>query len=89
MERAEQTDQSHFTALCTAPVRVINGNQSIAVNALLDDASTKTYLYTDIAAELRLVGETRKSTANVLNGQMDSFNTMSVEFNLESLGGKI
>ena len=89
MEKAEQTNQAHFTALRTVPVRVKNGNRSIVVNALLDDASTKTYLNADIAAELRLVGETRKITVNVLNGQMDSFETMPVEFELESLDGKI
>ena len=89
MERKEQTSRAHFTALRTEPVRVKNGNRNIVVNALLDDASTKTYLNADIAAELKLVGETRRITVNVLNGQMDSFETMSVEFELESLDGKI
>eukprot|EP00112_Aurelia_sp_Birch-Aquarium-sp1_P014565 Seg3156.4 transcript_id=Seg3156.4/GoldUCD/mRNA.D3Y31 product="hypothetical protein" protein_id=Seg3156.4/GoldUCD/D3Y31 len=64
-----------------------NGNRSIVVNALLDDASTKTYLNADVAAELGLAGETRKITVNVLNCQMDSFKTMPVEF--ESLDGRI
>ena len=89
MERKEETSRAHFTALRTVPVRVKNGNRSIVVNALLDDASTKTYLNADIAAELKLVGETRRITVNVLNGQMDSFETMPVEFELESLDGKI
>ena len=89
MEIAEQTNRAHFTALRTVPVKVKNGNQSIVVNALLDDASTKTYLNADVAAELGLVGETRKITVNVLNGQRDSFETMPVEFELESLDGRI
>ena len=89
MDLAEQTNRAHFTALRTVPVKVKNGNRSIVVNALLDDASTKTYLNADVAAELGLVGETRKITVNVLNGQRDSFETMPVEFELESLDGRI
>ena len=89
MDIAEKTNRAHFTALRTVPVKVKNGNRSIVVNALLDDASTKTYLNADVAAELGLVGETRKITVNVLNGQRDSFETMPVEFELESLDRRI
>ena len=39
-------------ALRTIPVYLKNGTRKIKVNALLDDASTKTYINSDIAAEL-------------------------------------
>ena len=59
------------------------------VNALLDDRSTKTYINSNVAAELDLQGETRKVTVNMLYGQVDSFETTPVEFELESLDGKV
>ena len=37
--------------LCTVPVIFKNVNRSLTVNALLDDASTKTYINADVAAE--------------------------------------
>ena len=41
-------------ALRTIPVYLKNGNKRLRVNALLDDASTKTYLNSDVAAEMGL-----------------------------------
>ena len=58
------------------------------VNALLHDGSTKTYINGDVAAELALEGSTQRITANVLNGEEDSFETMAVEFDLQSIDGK-
>jgi len=34
-----------FIALCTVPVALKNGAKSVCVNALLDDGSTKTYVF--------------------------------------------
>lgn len=59
------------------------------VNALLDDASTKTYINADIAAELGLQGTYQQTNVNVLNGQVKSFYTVPVVFELESLDGKV
>lgn len=36
--------------LRTVPVILKNGNRSLTVNALLDDAGTKTYINADVAA---------------------------------------
>lgn len=57
------------------------------MNALLDDASTKTYLNADIAAELGLSGEIKNVSVNVLDGQMKIFETMPVNVGLESVDG--
>ena len=73
----------------TVPLWLKNGNRSLKVNALLDDASTKTYVNADVAAELGLRGDYQKTNVNVLNGQVESFYTMAVEFQLESLDGKV
>ena len=75
-------------ALRTIPVYLRNGNKKLRVTALLDDASTKTYLNSDVAAEMGLQGEIRKVNVSVLNGQLKSFETTPVECVIESLDGK-
>ena len=46
------TETTGGVPLRTIPVYLKNGNKRLKVNALLDDDSTKTYLNTDVAAEL-------------------------------------
>ena len=75
-------------ALRTIPVYLKNGNKKLRANALLDDASTKTYLNADVAAEMGLQGELKKVNVSVLNGQLKSFETTPVECTIESLDGK-
>ena len=43
-------------ALRTIPVYLKNGNKRVRVNAVLDDASTKTYVNVDVTAGLCLKG---------------------------------
>ena len=98
-EGKEQTEQStmvtqsyvraDFIGLRTAPVILTNGGRSLKINALLDDASTKTYVNADVAAELGLQGRTEKVTVNVLNGQAESFNTKPVSVELKSVTGSL
>ena len=78
-----------FIALRTVPVVLKNGNRKMVVNAVLDDASTTTYINSDVAAELGLQGEPQKVTVNVLNGHAETFETMPVEVGLESINGKM
>ena len=54
-----------------------------------DNASSKTYINSDVAAELGLQGEDRRVTINVLNGHNDSFETKIFELKLQSVDGKI
>ena len=46
--------QTGFFALRTVPVILTNGNRAIKMNALLDEASTKSYINADVASELGL-----------------------------------
>ena len=55
----------------------------------MDEASTKTYLNTDIAAELGLHGWTEEVRVNVLNGQIETFKTQPVGFELLSVDQKV
>lgn len=80
--------RTEFIALRTVPVILKNGTRSLKVNALLDDASTKTYINADVAAELELHGKTEKVTVNVLNGQVETFETKPVNVTLESVNSK-
>ena len=73
--------------LRTIPVYLRNGGRRLMVNALLDDASTKTYLNTDVAAEMGLRGRLQRVNVSVLNGQLESFETAPVECIIESLDG--
>ena len=62
--------------------------EKIIVNAVLDDASTTNYVNNDVAAELGLQGIPQKVTVNVLNGHIETFETMAVEVGLESINRK-
>ena len=86
---ANNVTTTDFIALRTVPIILKNGNLSIKVNALLDDASTKTYINADVAAELGLQGKTERVTVNVLNGQVETFETRPVDVQLESLIGDV
>ncbi|CAC5424073.1 unnamed protein product [Mytilus coruscus] len=80
--------KSNFVTLRTVPVILKNGNRTINVNALLDDASTKTYINADVAVELGLQGQVQKVTVNVLNDNVEIFETMPVEVRLQSHNGQ-
>ena len=76
-------------ALRTIPVILKNGSRKLKVNALLDDASTQTYVNADVAEELGLTGTFETIKVNVLNGECKSFQTMPVEFGLKSVNGDV
>ena len=78
----------NYISLRTVPVILRNGYKKVVVNALLDYGSTKTYLNSDVAAELSLQGKTEKVTVNMIIGKIDSFETMPEKFQLESLNGE-
>ena len=92
-EQMTMVSQNHiredYVGLRTVPVKVKNGDRWMTVNALLDDASTKTYINADVAAELGLKGKTEQVTVNVLNGQVETFETRPVNFELESVNGNV
>ena len=78
-----------FIGLRTVPVILINGDRCRTVNALLDDASTKTYVNADVAAKLGLTGQSEQVTVNVLNGQARTFESKPVNIELKSVKGDV
>ena len=81
--------RGEYVALRKVTVIIKNGTRRVVVKALLDDASRKTYINSDVAAELGLQGENSRVTVNVLNGQTDSLETKIFELNLQSWHEKI
>ena len=79
------SSKSGCLGLRTVPVILKNGNRSLKVTALLDEASNKTYINTDIATNLGLDGRTENVRVNVLNGQIETFETQSVSFELQNV----
>ena len=75
-------------ALRTVPVYLKSGNRRLKVNALLDDASTKTYINADVAAELGIQVHPQRVNVSVLNGQVETFETTPIECALESVDGE-
>ena len=68
---AQSSTKSHFICLRTASVILLKKDRSLQVNALLDDASTKTYVNANIAKELGFQGRTERVKVSVLNGQVE------------------
>ena len=63
----KSTVSSEFAALETVPVYLTSGKRTLKVNALLDNASSRSYLNSDVAAELGLEGRPHQLTVNILN----------------------
>ena len=85
----EHAPSTKFVALRNVPAYLTSGKRKVKVNALLDDGSSKTYLNSDIAAELELEGSPHELTVNILNDNQEKFETTVVEFTISSLNGKV
>ena len=81
--------RAEFKGLRIVPVILKNGDRSMKVKALLDDAGTKTYGNADVAADFGLKGKTEKVTVNVLSGQIETFETKPVNVELKSVTSNV
>ena len=84
---AEPALSATFVVLRTVPVYLTSGRRRIKVNILLDDGSSRTYLNSDIAAELGLEGNPHELTINVLNDHQEKLETTVVEFTMGTSNG--
>ena len=78
-----------FVGLRTVPIILKNGERSLRVNALLDEATTKTYVNADVTTKLGLQGSTKTVKVSVLNGQIETFETKPIDVTLQSLNGNV
>ena len=79
---AQGRTKPHSIGLRTVPVILLNKERSLRVNALLDDASTKTYVNANIAKKIGLQGRTEKVNVSVLNGHVETLVTKSIDVTL-------
>ena len=82
------TMNTEFIALRTVAVYLKSGQNTVKVNALLDDASSKTFINSDIAAQLGLEGMSEELTVNVLNNNQTQLESSVVDFTITSTDGK-
>ena len=72
-------------SLKTVPVVVRNCKVRMIVNVLLDDASTKAYINSDVAEQLKLKGIPKQVTVNVLNNQSKIFEMLILSLILKNI----
>ena len=63
--------------------------KQIKVNAVLDDASTVSYVNEEVAGALGLSATYEKVTVNVLNENVETFDSMPVSLILESCDANV
>ena len=68
-EEKSNGEARRWLSLRTIPVILCNGQRKIEVNALLDDASTISYISTKVKNELGLVGRTNNFPVSVIGGK--------------------
>ena len=71
----------------TVPVVLKHNSQELHVNALLDDASTDTYVTSRVADQLGLTGEQQTLSVKVLSGRTEMFRTTAVTVEIHSIDG--
>ena len=76
-------------ALRMVPVKLKNGNKELVVNALLNGASTSSYIDYDVAAELGLQGLLERVSISTMNGNVKTCQTMPVACELLSCDGTL
>ena len=65
-------------SLRTVPIWLSANGKKIKVNALLDDASSVSYVNEELAGALGLSATYEKVTVNVLNESVETFDSMPV-----------
>ena len=82
-------ENNEYIALRTVPVVLRNGNKNVRINALLDDASTMSYLNEDVENQLGLEGEEVSLSVRVLNDVCTKTKSHIVHCDLQSSDGRI
>lgn len=80
----EHCVQPETVAMRTVAVTLSHGDRQLRVNVLLDEASTRTYVNSAVAAELGLQGEYEELKVSTLNNSSNTLKTTSVTFTLTS-----
>ena len=73
----------------TVPVWLKSKGNKIKVNAVLDDASTISYVNEEVAGALGLSATYKKVSVNVLKANVETFYSMPASLTLESCDGNV
>ena len=99
-EQGIQEQSPHITTLASAqnqenvslrtvPVWLSANGRKIKVNALLDDASSVSYVNEELAGALGLSATYEQVVVNVLKESVETFDSMPVNMTLESCDGNV
>jgi len=80
---------NRHVALRTVPVIVKQDKKILVINALLDDASSSTYISEKVVKELGLDGRDENLSVGVIGGVKRRLNVKEVNFELNSMNGKV
>ena len=78
-----------WLSLRTIPVALEHKGRELIVNALLDDASTTSYVSLDVANELGLRGKRRILPIEVIGGRIQEIESQEVKMTLKSTSGDL
>ncbi|XP_065186610.1 uncharacterized protein LOC135817366 [Sycon ciliatum] len=88
LSTASKASKLIAVSMRTVPVKLRSGGKEVLVNALLDDASTDSYVSSHVACELGLTGERQHLPVKVLSGRTEVFSTTHVTVQLCSVDGE-
>ena len=83
---SDELSEDH--SLRTVPVWVKANGKKIKINAILDDASNETFLNEEVAGALGIQEPYEKVKVHVLNDSVETFESMPVAVQIESVDGQ-
>jgi hypothetical protein len=87
-QEEQAADETPRMSLRTVPAMIESHGRSLRVNALLDDASTCSYMSSEAAAKLGLKGKRRPMRVRTVNDEESDFVSARVEFRVSSCDGE-
>ena len=85
---SKQETATEAFSLRTVPVWLKVNDRKVKVNAMLDDGSNETFLNEEVAGVLGLKERYQTVTVNVLNNEVETFQSMPLNVSIESLDGE-
>ena len=85
---SKQETATETISLCSVPVWLKANGRKVKVNALLDDGSNETFINEEDAGVLGLKERYHTVAVNVLNNEVETFQSMPLDVTIESLDGE-
>ena len=88
MTRGNAETPTESYSLRTVPVWMKANGRKVKINAILDEASNETFLNEEVAGVLGLQEPFQKVQVHVLNGTVETFQSMPLKIEIESVDGQ-